>query len=59
MIREALRLRIAAAEIEEIKLKRLRDAIEPAWQQVEHGECVPFDLDDVLSELDQETARGA
>jgi antitoxin ParD1/3/4 len=40
VIREALRLKISAEERDEIKLQRLRDAIDPAVQQAEGGgEC--------------------
>ena len=56
VIREALRLKIAAEETDEIRLQRLRDAIELAWRQAERGECVPFDMDAILKELDQEMA---
>jgi antitoxin ParD1/3/4 len=59
VVREALRLKISADETDEIKLQRLRDAIELAWQQAERGECVPFDLQSILSELDQEMASNA
>lgn len=59
VVREALRLKIAADETDEIKLQRLRDAIEPAWQQAERGELVPFDLHEILGELDQEMAHNA
>ena len=59
VIREALRLKIAAEETEEAKLQRLREAIDPAWQQAERGECVPFDLKGILNELDQELADNA
>ncbi len=59
VIREALRLKIASEETEEIKLQKLRDAIEPAWQQAENGECVPFDMQSIIGELDQEKAENA
>lgn len=59
VVREALRLKIAADETDQIKLQRLRDAIEPAWQQAERGELVSFDLHDILGELDQEIAHNA
>jgi antitoxin ParD1/3/4 len=59
VVREALRLKISVDETEELKLQRLRDAIEPAWQQAERGQCVPFDLQSILSELDQEMASNA
>jgi antitoxin ParD1/3/4 len=54
VVREALRLKIAAEETEEAKLQRLHDAIEPAWQQAERGELAEYDLQSVLAELDQE-----
>lgn len=59
VVREALRLKIVADETDEVKLQRLRDAIEPAWQQAEQGELVPFDLQAMLSELDQEISHSA
>ena len=59
VIREALRLKIAAEEQDEARLQRLRDAIDPAWEQAERGECVPFDLDDLIGELDRESALRA
>jgi len=59
VIREALRLKIAAEETDEIKLQKLRDAIDPALQQAEQGDCVPFDIDTILTELDQEMAVNA
>jgi len=59
VVREALRLKISVDETDELKLQRLRDAIEPAWQQAERGECVPFDLQSIISELDQEIASNA
>ena len=59
VIREALRLKIAAEETDEIKLQRLRDAIDPALAQADQGECVPFNMDTILTELDQEMAADA
>ena len=38
---------------EETKLQNLRDAIELAWQQAENGECVVFDMQSIIDELDQ------
>ncbi len=37
VIRGALRQKISTEETNEIKLQRLRDAIEPAWQQADQG----------------------
>ena len=54
VVREALRLKISSDETDEIKLQRLRDAIEPAWQQAERGEFAEYDLKSILAELDQE-----
>jgi antitoxin ParD1/3/4 len=51
VIREALRLKIAADETDEIKLQRLRDAIEPAWQQAERGEFADYSLEKSLARL--------
>ena len=51
VIREALRLKIAAEETDEIKLQRLRDAIEPAWQQAERGEFADYSLEKSLEKL--------
>jgi antitoxin ParD1/3/4 len=59
VIREALRLKISAEEMDEIKLQRLRDAIDPAVQQAERGESAPFDMDTILTELDQELGTNA
>ncbi len=38
---------------EETKLQNLQDAIEPAWQQAENGECVVYDMQSIIDELDQ------
>mgnify|MGYP000902008852 CR=1 FL=1 len=59
VIREALRQKIAAEETDAAKLQRLRDAIDPAWEQAERGEFATFDLDSILRELDQDTKRRA
>lgn len=59
VIREALRLKIAAEEIEDTRRARLLDAVDIGWRQAERGECVPFDLDDVLARLDAEAAPDA
>ena len=59
VVREALRMKIAAEETEAIKLQKLRDAIEPAWQQAEKGQCLPFDMQSIITELDQEMADNA
>lgn len=59
VIREALRLKIAQEETDEVKLQRLRDAIDPAWEQAERSELVPFDLDGILAELDEEMKQSA
>lgn len=59
VIREALRLKIAQEETDKVKLQRLRDAIDPAWEQAERGELVPFDLDGILAELDEEMKQSA
>lgn len=59
VIREALRLKIAADAGDEIKLQALRAAIDPAVEQSERGECIPFDLDTILTELDEEQAMNA
>ena len=42
------------AQTEEDKLCALRDAIEPAWEQAEQGQVVPWDLSAVIRELDGE-----
>lgn len=49
--REALRLKIAADGGDEARLQRLRDAIEPAWQQAERGEFVAYSLQTSLAKL--------
>ncbi len=59
VVREALRLKIATEETDEIKLQKLRDAIEPAWQQAESGKCEPYDMQSIIGELDQEMASNA
>lgn len=51
VVREALRLKIATEESEEAKLQRLRDAIEPAWQQAEQGEFADYSLEKSLAKL--------
>ena len=42
VVREALRLKISTEETDEIRLQRLRDAIEPAWQQADDGNASPM-----------------
>jgi antitoxin ParD1/3/4 len=59
VIREALHLKIAPEESDEARLKRLRQAIEPAWQEAERGELAPFHLDGILSEVDGEIRKRA
>ena len=59
VIREALRDKIAAEETHEVSLQRLRDAIDPALEQADRGETVPFDLEEILSELDQDALKRA
>lgn len=51
VVREALRLKIAADETDEVKLQRLRDAIEPAWQQADRGEFADYSLEKSLARL--------
>lgn len=51
VIREALRQKMYADEIDEAKLQRLRDAIEPAWQQAERGEFADYSLEKSLEKL--------
>ncbi len=51
VIREALRQKISADETNEMRLQRLRDAIEPAWQQAERGEFADYSLEKSLSKL--------
>ena len=51
VVREALRLKIASDESEAAKLQRLRDAIEPAWQQAERGEFADYSLVRSLAKL--------
>ena len=51
VVREALRLKIAADESDAAKLQRLRDAIEPAWQQAERGEFADYSLKRSLARL--------
>lgn len=51
VVREALRQKISADEAEEVKLQRLRDAVEPAWQQAERGEFADYSLEKTLGKL--------
>ncbi len=51
VVREALRLKIAAEVTEEARLQNIRDAIEPAWQQAERGEFADYALDRSLEKL--------
>ena len=51
VIREALRLKMATDETDEIKLQRLREAIEPAWQQAERGKFADYSLEKSLAKL--------
>lgn len=51
VIREALRQKISTEETNEIKLQRLRDAIEPAWQQADRGEFAKYSLKKSLAKL--------
>jgi antitoxin ParD1/3/4 len=55
VIREALRQKISADETDEVKLQRLRDAIEPAWQQAERGEFTDYSLEKSLAKLGAQT----
>ncbi|WP_295044953.1 type II toxin-antitoxin system ParD family antitoxin [uncultured Paracoccus sp.] len=59
VIREALRLKIATEQGDEARLQRLREAIEPAWQEADRGDLTPFDMDGFLSELDDESRKRA
>lgn len=59
VIREALRLKIEAEETEVAKLGRLREMIDKAWEQADRDECIPFDLQSIRNELDQEVGRNA
>ena len=58
VIREALRLKISTEETDEIKLQRLRDAIEPAWQQAENGEFSEYSIQKSLGKLRKAAANG-
>lgn len=59
VIREALRLKISAEETDEVKLQRLRAAIDPAIAEANAGLSVKFDMQSILAELDQETTFNA
>lgn len=59
VIREALRLKIAAEQTDDARRARLLEAIDLGWQQAERGECVPFDLDDILARIDETKATSA
>jgi len=54
VIREALRMKISAEETDELKLQRLRDAIEPAWQQAERSKFAGYSLEKSLARLKTE-----
>ena len=51
VVREALRLKISTDQSEAPQLQRLRDAIEPAWQQAERGEFADYSLERSLARL--------
>ena len=51
VVREALRLKISTDQSEAAQLQRLRDAIEPAWQQAERGEFADYSLERSLARL--------
>ena len=56
---EAVRkTREADADINHARLAALRKAVAPAWEQAERGECIPFDLEAMLNELDQALTEG-
>ena len=59
VIREALRLKISADETDGMKLQRLRDAIDPAIAEADAGLSVPFNMQSILDELDQEASANA
>ena len=45
---------LQSVEIERLKRKRLNDAIELGIEQLDNGESVRFDLEELLDELDNE-----
>lgn len=49
VIRGAPRQKISADERDDIKLQRLREAIEPAWQEAERGEFADYALEKSLT----------
>jgi len=51
VIREALRLKIATEEADDVKLQRLREAVDAGWQQAERGEFANYSLSRSLSRL--------
>ncbi len=51
VIREALRQKIATEETEEAQLQRLRDAIEPSWQEANEGKFADYSLEKSLARL--------
>lgn len=55
VVREALRLKISAEESDEARLQRVRDAVEPAWQQAEHGEFADYSLQRSIAKLKRGT----
>ena len=54
VVREALRLMAAQDEVNRIKLARLKDAL---IKGEESGGPLPLDLDEILAELDAESAN--
>lgn len=51
VVREALRLKINADQNEEIKMQKLRQAIEPAWEQADNGEFADYSLEKSLQKM--------
>ncbi len=51
VVREALRLKISAEQTDEIKLQKLREALDPAIRQAEQGQFADYSLEKSLSKL--------
>ncbi len=51
VIREALRLQISAEQTEEVKLQKLREALDPAFSQAEQAQFADYSLEKSLSKL--------
>ncbi len=51
VVREALRMKIAAEESDEARLERLRAAVNLGWEQAERGEFADYSLEKSLARM--------